>query len=935
MKKRLGLKLLAISAALIIVASGIVFGANPTNSENVHDETIVFDTEKGTYPSIFGERKGNFTPKKDIEINKVYTYPCPGTGGHSEYVASFYHQNETEIGNASWKGYREDWHNITFDEQVELLGNETYKYLIKTGSYPQIIHKEIHNTTDGTITCVEFKDANGKIYYDWIPAIKLIGKEVGPEPTPAPNITSFAPPSPVHDLEGATRTFNISISQTVNASWLINGTQVSTNTSVTEASYTNTSASVGVWNVSAIASNDNGTDMQTWIWNVTTPTPMPQGFSPFAISITQDGEYAYIGFDLSEVVFKVRLEDLTVEAVADLSEYFPIQCGDIALDSTEEKLFVHSASWRKLLVLDTQTMSVVHTIDDIGANGITRSQYGPLLIIWDGGNTVKFVNTETYEVTEFTDERIGFLEIEESKSDQGQWYVVTQRAEGWIVGIYDYEAKVWNYSVSIPLQAEGEGPFDFKVLPNEQKAYVATVGGWYPEYHAYGWLYSIDLVGWEVKVVPIDGGAMCLEASPDSRWLYVGTGWPMPSDVNNLLVVDTQSDDIVDQIYLGRTYTQMNDLQIDPANPHLLYATCTDANAFIKADLDTLTLTDVIVFNEESFRPHFFAMRPTQATGYILIHQSANAFELDLDKATVEGVVEFPNIRDDAYAYDVAIDDTGRLLIAQGETILEVDVEDMSFLGTHPLSPDIPSVWHFVLSNDQSRIYSIQWGPEGYSDTFLAINTANFQVEASVRLEGGVFNFRPYELPDGSKLYALGGIQNGPVVIQVIETDSYTVQKTITFDEPGLLGISAGPYFPFAYDSSSHTLFVGATHVVLAIDTDTDVIKKVIYLGDVADAIGLEPWQLTYLNAVGLVYHPHENYLYIAHLDRSFISIYDLNNDQFLPQVIPLQGYFPHFVFANDDHSKIYALNIRSDSVSVIDVNSKAVEKVIDLHTYR
>jgi len=674
-----------------------------------------------------------------------------------------------------------------------------------------------------------------------------------------------------------------------------------------------------------------------------TPIPLPpepQGFSPFAIAITEDGEYAYIGFDLSEVIFKVSLEDLTVEAVADLSGYFPIECEDIALDASEEKLFVYTPTWRKLLVLDTQTMSVVHTIDDIGVIGITRSQYGPFLITWDGGNTVKFVNTETYEVTEFTDEPIGFLMIQESKYDQGQWYVVTQQQGNMIVGIYDYEAKAWDYSVSIPPQAEGEGIWDLKVLPNEQKAYVATIGGWYPEYHAYGWLYSIDLVGGEVKVVPIDGGAMCLEASPDSQWLYVGTGWPIPN-VNNLLVVDTQSNDIVGQIYVGQTkfgahYTQMNDLQIDPANPHLLYATSCDANAFIKVDLDSRTLADVRVFNEESFCPHFFVKRPTQATGYILITRSANAFELNLDRAAIEDVVEFPMIRDDAGAYDVAINDAGRLLIAQGETILEVGVEDMRLLGTHPLPSDIIGLWSFVLSNDQTKLYSIWQDPykeEGYPDTFLAINTTNFQVEASVRLEGGVFESRPYELPDDSKLYALGGLPNGPIVIQVIETDGYTIQKTITFDEPGLLGISAGPYYPFAYDSSSRTLFVGATHVVLAIDTHTDVIEKVIYLGDAARAIGLEPWQMTYVNATGLVYHPQENCLYIAHLDRSFVSIYDLNNDRFLPQAIPLKGYFPNLVFANDDH-RICILNMGSDSVSVIDTNSKAVEKVIDLHAY-
>jgi YVTN family beta-propeller protein len=261
----------------------------------------------------------------------------------------------------------------------------------------------------------------------------------------------------------------------------------------------------------------------------------------------------------------------------------------------------------------------------------------------------------------------------------------------------------------------------------------------------------------------------------------------------------------------------------------------------------------------------------------------------------------------------------------------------MRLLKTHPLPNEISGLWNFVLSNDQKSLFAVWPGPSsgGYPpDTFLRINASSFQVEANVELEGGAFESRPFELPNGSKLYALGGMHNGAVVIQVIDLGSNALKRTITFDEPGLQGISAGPYYPFAYDSESHTLFVGATQVVLAIDTETDVIKKVIHLGDVARAIGLEPQQVTYINAIGMVYNPQENYLYIAHLDRSFISIYDLKNDRFLPQVIPLKGYFPNFLFANDNYSKIYSLNTRSDSVSVIDVKSKTVENVIDLHAY-
>jgi len=96
---------------------------------------------------------------------------------------------------------------------------------------------------------------------------------------PAPNITSSAPSSPVTDYSGATRTFNITIDQPVNVSWLINGTAVKdSEKGVTEASYANTSAVVGTWNVSAVVENANGTDMQTWIWNVMAPPVLVNEF---------------------------------------------------------------------------------------------------------------------------------------------------------------------------------------------------------------------------------------------------------------------------------------------------------------------------------------------------------------------------------------------------------------------------------------------------------------------------------------------------------------------------------------------------------------------------------------------------------------------------------------------------------------------------------
>lgn len=90
--------------------------------------------------------------------------------------------------------------------------------------------------------------------------------------TIVPEIVSATPPSPLYDDEGATRTFTVTVNQTVNITWRLNGTVVQQNASVpacTCCNYTSSSAIPGYWNLSAIASNANGSVCYTWWWTVT------------------------------------------------------------------------------------------------------------------------------------------------------------------------------------------------------------------------------------------------------------------------------------------------------------------------------------------------------------------------------------------------------------------------------------------------------------------------------------------------------------------------------------------------------------------------------------------------------------------------------------------------------------------------------------------
>jgi len=131
----------------------------------------------------------------------------------------------------------------------------------------------------------------GEILANWIDAEIRIGEEeeeeeeeVGEEVTPgSPNITAWKPAEAVvSTVVGEPRTFNISVDQIAAISWQINGTEVQTNESTREAVYTNASADIGTWNVSAIATNTTTelSDVHTWIWSVTltpaaTVTPSP------------------------------------------------------------------------------------------------------------------------------------------------------------------------------------------------------------------------------------------------------------------------------------------------------------------------------------------------------------------------------------------------------------------------------------------------------------------------------------------------------------------------------------------------------------------------------------------------------------------------------------------------------------------------------------
>jgi uncharacterized protein (TIGR03437 family) len=659
------------------------------------------------------------------------------------------------------------------------------------------------------------------------------------------------------------------------------------------------------------------------------------GFTPIVpsgIALTRDGRYAYLAFEISASLVKVRLSDMSVVAGADFARYFPMRCSRIVLDASETKLFLLDHTLGRLLVVDAVTLQEIRMMNGFPAcySPLVRSRWGPNLILACGG--VWLINTETLGVTALGNS-LGFNFIQESATDPAIWYAVkSPPGSAVVIGTYDYKKALWSAKATVQPRAGDWGVSDFAALADGSKAYLAVLGPWLPNYQATGWLYAADLQNGEVKELPIDGGALALALNRENNRLYVGVGWPARAvnTVPMIHIIDTSRDtDIgvinVEKQEFGSFCTQLNEMKIDPVNGRLLYATNADGNSFMKVDLATGQVTANLVLNDETNSPHMILRRPGTSRAYVLLSRTNEAVEIDLDRAEVIRTVQFPLTRTDVLSFGAAFRGSETLLVAQGEYLMEL-AADLTLRARHNLPQGAPSVWKVVGSGDGKTLYSVtiaRGATVPQSDTFLAIDSTNFQVKASLHLDGGDFAL-PWEHPDAGKLYVLGGTSNATVVVHVVDAASLSLRKAIQFEDPHLGGIACAPTYPYAYDPGSRTLYVGASHVILAIDTDRDEIKRVMPMTRI--------YNFTPSNPNGLAFHPVENRLYLAHGDGALISVYDLGKNQFLPQLFSTKGYMPGWLLPNSDVSKIWVANTGSDSLTVFDTRTLAVEKVIDIH---
>jgi len=121
---------------------------------------------------------------------------------------------------------------------------------------------------------------------------------------PAPSITLSTPSfSSVSDVKGDSRTFTATVDQISDVIWILNGVILYTNTSIQTASYYNSSAQLGTYNLTVVAENVNGTDQKKWMWTVTAP-PAP------SISLSSPSSPSVSNFEGDSATFIATVDQI-------------------------------------------------------------------------------------------------------------------------------------------------------------------------------------------------------------------------------------------------------------------------------------------------------------------------------------------------------------------------------------------------------------------------------------------------------------------------------------------------------------------------------------------------------------------------------------------------------------------------------------------------
>ncbi|MDA0524072.1 S-layer protein domain-containing protein [Methanococcoides alaskense] len=351
--------------------------------------------------------------------------------------------------------------------------------------------------------------------------------------TAAPEITSNDPSLTFSNNVGDSQIFTIDIDQTVDVNWLLDGNLVSSNSSVTTSSYTNNSAEIGTYNLTAFVTNANGTDQAIWDWTVSAiPGPQITSFDPS---------------DLSFESIEGTLQEFSIEIdqVCDVTWYV-----DGGSPVTESSV---TSSFYNITNPSTGTYNVSVNVSNV--NGVDSEEWA-----WT-----------VHPVTYYSGDRIWDV-------NAGQSLDYTWDALSYSGFFYDLESGLGSETMTIHLDSDsdrniGDGDLEYETTPVETDFEYDDWGsyeviGFMAEKYFAGYTSDSDISDESISLMSKGHLAKVLIDTDDKQSVYGGAGLVLEEGyVLNIVELDVNGDRVF--VSLSKDGDEVDELVVSSGNPYV------------------------------------------------------------------------------------------------------------------------------------------------------------------------------------------------------------------------------------------------------------------------------------------------------------------------------------------------------------------------------
>lgn len=670
-----------------------------------------------------------------------------------------------------------------------------------------------------------------------------------------------------------------------------------------------------------------------------TPRPTPaavenyfSGYSPgeLGLAITSDGKRAYITFASDDALLVVDLSTFNVINSIDVSAAGNMLVSNAAVLSPDgKKLYVSNYGTRNMMVVDTENKRVekVLPLKPKSATAISISRDGSKAYVTSEKDGLYIINTSDYSYSRIFLPGVIFGPVVPSPSNSDLLYTVGRLTN--LSGTLQPSFFVFNVSSNsvvrssnLPdpvLLTDNARVSRIFINPNETRAYFGSFT--FGTDKGVGNFSFFDLNIFQVSAsTSINNGVTDFAVNEKTGKIYIigfsaGGG---ASQKSSILEYDISTNRVVHQIPISPS-TDQRAIAVDPTNANYLYMTEGDFNFIRKVEISTGKETDRVQFNKADIRPRAI-IRGDNNTGYIVSPSLRRAYKLDLSSGQLSGSIELPLLNAGWGFYQ------GKLYIGTGSDIYAINPNDGSIIERYHLATEFSSL-NFTFFGD--KMAAINFETMMVGRRLLIFDARTMSILKSIELPRETYGDKVIVSPDGSKFYITRGpMFGGAVTITVFNASTLDIIKTIQIP-PSPHWQGATGFVEADFDETNKILYLTGFMSVYKINMDTDELVGTL------DVIGAYESQKIYgwgpSGLCGVMLSQSKDKLFVISGDAHSIYTYDLINSSWATRIINLRGYFVTDAVWSPDRQYLYTVNQDSDSVTVVDLTSGDIVRIIRL----